>query len=83
MPNEEHEFPVVLILSAPARHSCKANLILNDVKNLAAGEILGFSLPEVGCMRVETFVNDGPPIAGIPVTGGTVVCKMISSFCDL
>jgi hypothetical protein len=59
MPDEHHQFPVLVAFSAPPGHACKPNAILDDVEDLAVPEILRSRLPEVGWGWIKTRADLG------------------------
>jgi hypothetical protein len=44
--DEQHQFPVFVVLMAPPRHVCKANAIRDDVEDLAVSKVLCSPLPD-------------------------------------
>src|SRR5207253_4574721 len=80
MPNELNEFPCVVILVLPGRHSGEANAIPDDGEQFAVTESLRGSLSHVRRVRIQILSHFGLPAAVVAVTFRAVIGEMLAAL---
>src|SRR5687768_4634463 len=77
---EEHQFPVLVILAAPSRHSREPDAVLDDVEQLAIRELLSIWLAHVRRRRVQPGIDLGLAATVVSMANGTVIGEMVARF---
>ena len=82
MADEEDQLPAlgIVVGCAPGGHTGPADAVVNDVVELAIGQLLGFGFTHVRGAGVEVASHLGVAAAVVGVAGGAVVGEVAGGF---
>src|SRR5260221_6705385 len=83
MTYEQDELPVFLVVAAPAGHAGEADAVLDDVEELAIGELLSSCQSHIRRGRVHMLAHLGFSAAVIGVTDGAMIGEVVPAFGDI
>src|SRR5688572_20616048 len=78
--NEEHQFPVLVILAAPSRHSREPDAVLDDVEQLAIREFLGIWFAHVRRRWIQPGIYLCLATAVVGMAYRAVIGEMVARF---
>src|SRR6266853_6870687 len=83
MANKKHELPVILIVPSPPGHASKADAVLDDVEQLAVGQMLCCVLSQIRRGWVKPSINHRLPGPVVRMAEGAVVREVIPPLSDV